>query len=68
MLRQRFITIKNVTELKKKFQSLIRFHSVNKIKNYNVVGGGKEKKKRKKCPIQKNLLNKSKHKNNKCFA
>jgi len=48
MLRQRFITIKNVTELKKKFQSLIRFHSVNKIKNYNVVGGGEGKEKKKK--------------------
>ena len=41
---------------------LIRFHSANKIDNYNK----KEKKKEKK--IQKNLQNKSKHKNNKCFT
>ena len=33
-------TIKNVTE-KKKLKSLIRFHSANKIDNYN--GGGREK-------------------------
>ena len=64
MQRQRFITIKNVTEKKeekkKRLKSLIGFHSVNKIDNYN-KGGKKEKK------IQKNLQNKSKHKNNKCF-
>ena len=35
MERQRFITtIKNVTE-EKKFKSLIRFHSANKINNFN---------------------------------
>jgi len=42
---------------KKSLKSLIGFHSVNKIDNYN-KGGKKEKK------IQKNLHNKSKHKNN----
>ena len=65
---QRFITtIKNVTEGKKKkqqqqkFKRLIGFLSANKIDNYN-RGGEKEKK------IQKNLQNKSKHKNNTCFS
>ena len=39
--RQRFVTtIKNVTE-KKNLKRLIRFHSNNKIDNYN--GGGREK-------------------------
>ena len=34
--RQRFITaINNVTEGEKKLKSLIRFHSANKIDNYN---------------------------------
>ena len=47
---------------KKKRKSLIRFHSANKIDNYNRGGGKKGKK------IQKNLQNKSKHKNNKCFS
>ena len=42
-------TIKNVTEGGKKLKSLIRFHSANKIENYN-RGGKKEKK------SQKNLL------------
>ena len=39
-------TIKNVTEKKKKktLESLIRFHSANKIDNYN-RGGGNEKRK-----------------------
>ena len=46
---------------KKKLKSLIRFHSANKIDNNR---GGKKKKKK----IQKNLQNKSKHKNNKCFS
>ena len=44
MQRQRFITtIKNVTEKKKKkiIKSLIRFHSGNKITNYN-RGGKRE--------------------------
>ena len=43
-------------------KSLIRFHSANKINNYN--RGWKKKRKK----IQKNLQNKSKHKNNKCFS
>ena len=44
MQRQRFITtIKNVTKgKKKKLKGLIRFHSANKIDNYN-RGGKKEK-------------------------
>ena len=45
---------------KEKLQSLIRFHSANKIDNN---GGGIKGKK-----IQKYLQNKSKHKNNKCFS
>ena len=54
----------NVTEGKtKKLKSLIRFHSANKIDNYN--RGGKRGKNLK---IQKNLQNKSKHKNNKCSS
>ena len=48
---------------KKKLKSLIRFHSANKINNYNRGGKGGRKKK-----IQKNLQNKSKHKNNKRFS
>ena len=43
---------------------LIRFHSANKTNNYNRGGGSKENKKK----IQKNLQNKSKHNNNKCFS
>ena len=56
---------KNYDRKKEKiFKSLIRFHSVNKIDNYN--GGGREEKKKK---IQRKLQNKSdKHKNNKFFA
>ena len=50
---------------KKKLESLIRFHSANKIDNYN-RGEKEEGKKEKK--IQKNLQNKSKHKNNKCVS
>ena len=46
-----------MTEEKKKLKSVIRFHSANKI-NYN----------RRKIKIQKNLQNKSKRKNNKCFS
>ena len=45
---------------KKNLRSLIRFHSANKINNYNRGGGGRKK-------IQKNLQSKSKHMNNKCF-
>ena len=52
-------TIKNVTEGKKKLKSLIGFLNANKIDNYN-RGGGLE--------IQKNIQNKSKSKNNKCFS
>ena len=50
---------------KKSLKSLIRFHSANKIDNYNRVG---ERGKERKTKIQKNLQNKSKHKNNKCFS
>ena len=39
-------TIKNVTEKKKMLKSLNRFHSANKINNYN-RGDGKEKRKKK---------------------
>ena len=53
-----------MTEEKKKIKSLIRFHSANKINNYNVEAGKEKKKER----IQKNLQNKSKHKNKKCFS
>ena len=49
---------------KKKLRILTSFHSVNKINNYN--RGGKKKRERKK--IQKNLQNKSKHRNHKCFS
>ena len=49
MQSHRFIaTIKNVTEeKKKKDQTLIRFHSANKIDNYNIWG---ERRKEKKNP------------------
>jgi len=47
----------------KKLKILIRFHNAYKIDNYN--RGGKEKREKK---VQKNLQNKSKHKNNKCFS
>ena len=47
---------------KKKLKSLIKFHSANKIDDYNRGGKKKEKK------IQKNLQDKSNHKNNKCFS
>ena len=50
-MRQRFITtIKNVTEEKKKLKRLIRFHSANKINNYNRKGEIKGKRKTKKNP------------------
>ena len=48
---------------KEKLKSLNRFHSANKIDNYN---RGRERKKKKK-KVQKNLQNKSKH-NNKWFS
>ena len=55
------MTIKNLTERKKeKLKSLIGFLSTNKINNYS---GGREG-----GEIQKNLHNKSKNKNNKCFS
>ena len=47
---------------KKKLKSFIRFQSANKIDNYN---RGREKKGEK---IQKNLQNKSKRTNSKCFS
>ena len=50
---------------KKNLKSLITFHSANKIDNYSRGGGGEGQKKEK---IQKNLQNKSKHMNNKCFS
>ena len=64
--RQTFITtVKNVTEKeKKKLKSLIRFHRGNKIDNYNREGKREEKEKK----IQRNLQNKSKHKNNRGFS
>ena len=37
------IMIKNVTEEKKKLISLIRFHSANKINNYNREGDKRKK-------------------------
>ena len=49
-----------MTEGEKKLKSLIEFLSANTINNYN-RGGEKEK------TIQKNLQNRSKNKNNKCF-
>ena len=57
-------TIKNVTE-KKKSKNLVRLLSANKIDNCN-RGKGKEKKKKKN--FRKNLQNRSKNKNNKCFS
>ena len=59
---QRFITtIKYMTEKKeKKLKNLIGVHSVNKTDNYNRGG--------ERGDIQKNLQNKSKNKNNKCFS
>ena len=60
-----------MTEGKKKtLKSLVRCHSANKIDKYDEEwgggggGGGNDKKEK----IQKNLQNKSKHKNNKCFS
>ena len=53
---------------KKKLKTLNRFHSANKINNYNLGAGREEKKKKKLKKIQKNLKNKPKHKSNKCFS
>ena len=55
-------TIKSVTE-GKKIKSLIAFLSANKIDDYN--RGEKKGKKKRERKFQKNLPNKSKHKNNK---
>jgi len=52
--------------LRKKGKNLVRFRSANKIDNYNWRGGGGRQQGEGK--IQKNLQNKSKHKNNKCFS
>ena len=49
---------------KKKIKSLIKFHSANKIDNYNK--GGKKGKKKEKNP--KESTEESKFKNNKCFS
>ena len=46
---------------------LNRFNSTNKIDNYN-NGGSEEGKVGKKEKIQKQLQNKSKYKENKCFS
>ena len=48
---------------KKKLQSLIGFLSANKIDNRAGRGKGEKEKK-----SEKNLQNKSKHKNNRCFS
>ena len=48
------IMIKNVTEEKKKLISLIRFHSANKINNYNREGK-KEKKSKRICRASENV-------------
>ena len=67
--RQKFITIKSVKGKKqtnKQLKSLIRFHSVKNIGNYNRAGSGRKVKKKKKerkkrkIKIQKKLQNKSK--------
>ena len=50
---------------KKKLKSLIRFHSANKS---TATTGGRGKGEEKKENIQKNLQNKSKHKNKKSFS
>ena len=55
-----------MTEGEKMSKSLIRFHSANKIDNYNWRGGGGRQQGEGK--IQKNLQNKSKHENNKYFS
>ena len=52
----------------KKFKNLIRFHSANKIGNYNRGGRKKKRRKKERERIQKNLQNKSKHKNKKYFS
>ena len=50
---------------KKKLKSLIRFHCANKSFNYNGVGEKMEKRDK---GTPKNLQNKSKHENDKCFS
>ena len=49
-----------MTLRKKKLKSLIRFHTANKIDNYNKVGGGGE--------YPKEYTEQVKIKNNKCFS
>ena len=49
-----------MTEKEKKLKSLIRFHSANKIDNYNTGSGGRGGKEKN----PKNLQNTSKHQNN----
>jgi len=44
-----YTQIKTLDEKKKKFRSLIRFHSANKTNNYN-RGGNKKKRKKEKNP------------------
>ena len=56
-----------MTEGKKKLKSLIRFHSANKIDNYNGGRGG-ERGRKKKNKISQNLQSKWKHKTNKSFS
>ena len=53
---------------KKEFKSLIRFHSANKMDNYNSRGGAGWEGEREGKKIRKKLQNKSKHQNNKCFS
>ena len=63
MQRHKFITTIKVVTGEKKKKKLSWFFSANKIDNYK--RGGKTKKKKE---TQKNLQNKSKNKNNKCFS
>jgi len=53
-------------KIKRKLKSLIGFLGANKIDKYNRGRWGERKEKRNE-KIQKNLQNKSKYKNNKCF-
>ena len=58
MKRQRFITtVKSVTEKKKKFKSLIRFHSAHKIDNCNRGAKRRGKKEKKSKRIYKTSQN-----------
>ena len=63
--RQRYITtIKNVTEKEKSSKAQLDFIVPIKL---TITTEGEKQEKKKKEKIQKNLENKSKHKNNKCF-